>query len=80
MDDRNPQVIVVRRAVDLLGSQVALAKAAGVRPQFVREWLRGIRPVPAARCRAIAAATAGLVTVYDLRPDVFGTDPARDVA
>ena len=62
----------IEKAVQLAGGQTSLAKAIGVSPSFVSQWLSGARPVPAARCRAIEAATDGQVTSVDLRPDVFG--------
>lgn len=61
----------IRKAVEILGGTTDLAKAVGVNPSFVSQWLNGTRPVPATRCRAIEIATDGKVTREDLRPDVF---------
>lgn len=49
--------------------QSDLAKAIGVTPGVVYQWLNGLRPVPPERCVAIEKATSGLVTRRDLRPD-----------
>jgi DNA-binding transcriptional regulator YdaS (Cro superfamily) len=64
----------IERAIDVAGGVSALATAIGVRPNVVGNWkLRG--NVPAAHCLQIEQATAGAVTRYDLRPDVFGSAP-----
>ncbi len=73
----------LRMAIELLGSQAALARCVGIRPQAVQQWAVKGR-VPAARCLSVEQATRGRVSRYDLRPDVFGpeapcrtdTDPA----
>lgn len=66
----------LEKAVYITGSQVALARHIGgnVRQQHIWKWLRS-QP-PAEHCRAIEDATNGVVTRYDLRPDVFGPAPA----
>lgn len=62
-----------------VGSQAALARAIGVWPQAVHQWIEGERPVPSKQCIPIEEATGGKVTRYDLRPDIFGT-ASRDAA
>ena len=52
------------------GRRSDLAKAIGVNPQLLSQWIHGVRPVPAARCPSIEAATNGRVRCEDLRPDV----------
>lgn len=64
----------LQRAIRKLGSQKALADALGVRSPSVSEWKS--RGVPAERCAQIEAATGGEVTRYELRPEIFGEDPA----
>jgi DNA-binding transcriptional regulator YdaS (Cro superfamily) len=70
----------IQKAVDAVGSQAALAKAIGVPPALVWQWLNSRRPVAAQHCIPIEAATAGAVTRYDLRPDVFGPAPSATAA
>jgi DNA-binding transcriptional regulator YdaS (Cro superfamily) len=65
----------IKNAVEIMGSQRALADALGIRPVQVFKWYHGISAVPAIRCAAIEAATEGAVTRYQLRPDVFGEAP-----
>lgn len=65
----------LRKAVELAGGQVALAKAIGVKQQHVWNWLNRDLKTPAERVVAIEHAVAGEVTRYELRPDVFGTAP-----
>lgn len=62
----------IKKAVAACGGQAALAKAIGVSPAMVYQWLTGRRPVPAERCAAIETATEGNVTRADLRPDLWG--------
>jgi len=57
------------KAIDLIGSQTALAKAIGSTSQTVNNWIRRGN-VPADRCPAIELATAGAVTCEELRPDI----------
>lgn len=62
----------ISKAVKLAGSQTALAKAVGVKPQAVQKWeAQGF--VPAPRCRAIEEYFHSAVTRYELNPEVFGT-------
>lgn len=71
----------IQTAIDHLGSQSALAKAIGVAPQVVHNWVvRG--NVPAEWCPEIEKATGGAVRCEDLRADVDwaylrGTTPAE---
>ena len=61
----------LRMAIELLGSQAALARCVGIRPQAVQQWTVK-RRVPAARRLSVEQATRGKVS---LRPDVFGPEP-----
>ncbi|GGD58015.1 YdaS family helix-turn-helix protein [Pseudoxanthomonas indica] len=54
-------------------TQAALARVCGQKPQAVTRWLK--TKAPAKHCVAIEEATGGVVTRYDLRPDVFGSAP-----
>jgi DNA-binding transcriptional regulator YdaS (Cro superfamily) len=67
----------IGRAVDLCGTQASLARAINVPPALVWQWVNGRRPVAAKHCIGIEDATAGAVTRYDLRPDVFGPKPPQ---
>lgn len=51
------------------GTSAALAAKIGVTPGFVSQWRSGHRPIPIERCVEIEAATDGLVTRQELRPD-----------
>lgn len=62
------------RAVQSAGSQQALAHLLGIKPPSVSGWYDRCR-VPAERCIAIELATG--VSRHQLRPDVFGPDPAE---
>lgn len=62
-------------AIDKVGSQSALAKAVGVQPALVWQWVSGRRPVAAHHCLAIERKTG--VSRHELRPDVFGPAPKK---
>lgn len=65
----------IREAITACGGQAPLARTLHVSQPVVWQWANGRRPVPAERCRDIEQATAGRVTRYQLRPDVFGSNP-----
>lgn len=67
------------KAINHAGGVTALAEKLGVRQSVVSNWrTRGDDPrAPAERCIAIEQATDGVVTRYELRPDVFGDPPAK---
>lgn len=69
----------IKKSVEAVGGrQAELARRVGVTPAAVTQWVRGRRPVPPERCRAIEDATGGAVTRYDLRPDIFGPPPTNE--
>lgn len=57
------------KAISIFETQTGLAKAIGVVPQVVNNWLARGR-IPAEHCPAIEKATNGAVRCEDLRPDV----------
>lgn len=60
----------INTAIKHVGGISALAKALGVTPPTVHQWLKGQRPIPAERCPAIERLTNRTVTCEALRPDV----------
>lgn len=60
---------------EVFGSQSALARILNVDPMTVSQWKSRGR-IPAERCREIADASNGKITLYELRPDLY-TDPDR---
>lgn len=66
MKDQNP----VSLAAVVVGGKAALARALGVKPPTIHQWITGERQVPAERCPTIEKLTAGRVTCEQLRPDV----------
>ncbi|EMA4781333.1 helix-turn-helix domain-containing protein [Providencia rettgeri] len=59
----------IQKAIDLLGSQAALARACGVSQPAVFRWLNG-RRVKADHVMAIVNATNGHVKPHEIRPDL----------
>lgn len=64
-------VTALRQAVELLGSESAVAAAIGKAQQTVNEVLRAGRPAPATWCIPLERATGGQVTRHQLRPDLY---------
>lgn len=58
------------RAIAIFGTQLAFARALGVRSPSVSGWRKKGR-VPADRCADIEALTQGAVSREELRPDLF---------
>jgi DNA-binding transcriptional regulator YdaS (Cro superfamily) len=67
--------LAIKHAVIIAGSNAALAQAIDVHESAISLWKTGRRAVPAHYCLKVEEATAGEVTRYDLRPDVFGQKP-----
>ncbi len=63
--------LALQKAIDLLGSQTALARAIGTKQQTVWTWLNVSKRVPAEACAKIEYVTSGAVTRSDLRPDLW---------
>lgn len=57
-------------------TQQAFAVKVGVTQGLVWQWLSGKTRITAERAKEIEAATEGLVTRRELRPDVFDEAPA----
>lgn len=66
-------------AIVILGSQELLAASLKIRSPSISEWRRRGK-VPAGRCLEIERLTVGLVTRYEMRPDVFGDAPETKAA
>jgi DNA-binding transcriptional regulator YdaS (Cro superfamily) len=62
----------IDEAIQIAGSQTALAQLLGLTPQAVQKWVaQGF--VPAERCRSVEDALEHRVSRYRLNPDVFGS-------
>lgn len=63
----------LKRAIRLLGNRYRFAKAVGASYNNVQHWEKLDRrfAVPADWCRAVEAATGGVITRVDLRPDLY---------
>lgn len=67
----------LNEAISILG-QKNLANLLNVTSEAITNW-KPRNTVPAKHCLAIQTATKGVVTVYDLRPDVFGPNPNQPI-
>lgn len=63
----------IRAAVAVFSSQAALARALGLNPVTVGQWVSGVRKLPEDRAPAVERLCGGAVTVEKLRPDVIWT-------
>ena len=70
MNDTNMR-LALEAAYDFIGSQNDVAAACGVTPGAVSQWKTKGRP-PVQHCITLEMATAGRITRYQLRPDIFG--------
>lgn len=68
--------IFLEKAVQVAGSQSALAHAIGVKQQHVWHWLNRAGQIPAEYAIPIEQATGGVVTRHDLRPDIYPREGA----
>ena len=68
----------LKRAVEMSGSQSSLARACGVTPQAVQQWVSS-GMVPIGRVKAVVDACDGKLKPYDFRPDIFDC-PAKGAA
>lgn len=60
----------IEKVIQVSGGQSALARKLGVAPQSVQRWVAK-KQVPVKRVVQIEAAVDGLITRYELRPDIF---------
>jgi DNA-binding transcriptional regulator YdaS (Cro superfamily) len=68
MDTRSPEVALLA-AVEVLGSQVAMAKVCGLTQPSVHKWVRLGKALPAEHVLAVEAATG--ISRHELRPDIY---------
>ncbi|WP_347254363.1 helix-turn-helix domain-containing protein [Leminorella grimontii] len=67
----------IQKAVEITGSQAALARSCGVSPAAVFKWLNG-RRVKADYVMSIVRATGGQVMAHEIRPDLKELFPHPD--
>ena len=65
------------RVIEAAGGVSALATALDVKAPTVHQWKSGDRKVSPRLALAISQKWPDLVTVHDLRPDIFGPAPAN---
>lgn len=71
----------LKRAVEIAGGQKALADKLGVTQSTLWYWLdRSKKGVPAEHVIRIEAATDGVVTRHELRPDLYPRERSEAAA
>ena len=68
-DPRDERVLACKKAVARAGGLTEVGRHFGVTPQAIYKW----EVVPADRCQELAEISG--MTVYELRPDIFGAKP-----
>lgn len=61
----------LKKAIKIVGSQSALAKACNVKPAYIWNWLNRDKKVPAEFAIPVARAVNFRVTPHELRPDIY---------
>lgn len=74
--NRSFSALALRRCIEILGSQRAVAAVVGVKQPSVNYALNKSGLVPAEWCIPLESATGGAVTRQDLRPDIYLHAPA----
>jgi len=67
----------VKRAVEIVGSQVELARRIGVSQPTVHDLCHTAKSIRPELAKAIYTATGGRVKLSDLRPDMWPPRPPR---
>lgn len=80
MSSHNPLIQQAIEHFDTKGRQSGLADAVGVSQGMVSGWLNGRYEITWEMAKRIEQATDGVVSRYDLRPDIFGPKPEADAA
>jgi DNA-binding transcriptional regulator YdaS (Cro superfamily) len=62
---------LIQKAIDICGSQKALADACGVKQPAVSNWMRRDKTLLLERAVLIERATGGQVKASELRPDCY---------
>lgn len=65
----------IAQVIEVAGGVSALAAKLGVKAPTVHQWRTGGRPVPPRHAIALEREWPQLVSVHDLRPDIFGPAP-----
>ncbi|MGT2495035.1 helix-turn-helix domain-containing protein [Cupriavidus basilensis] len=68
--EKNLSYDALIRAIEICRTQALLAAACGKKQPHVQKWLNSPKGVPGDYCPLIEAATGGLVTCEELRPDL----------
>ena len=67
----------LERAIEIVGGQQSdLARAIGIKPARLWNWLHRDKRLPGEYVLAIEAATEGKVSRHDLRPDLYPREMA----
>ena len=69
----------ITRVIEVAGGASSLAADLGVKPPTVYQWKSGDRKVSPRLAIKISELWPELVSVHDLRPDVFGAQPVNKV-
>ena len=69
----------IKQAIYLAGGGSLVAAFFSISPAAVSKWPKNGQ-VPSERCIGLEKLSKGIVTRYELRPDIFGTPKKRKAA
>ncbi|BCZ39806.1 TPA: helix-turn-helix domain-containing protein [Serratia marcescens] len=70
----------VEKAIEIAGSQMALARLCGKAQSTICDWLNGKKRIKPEHVHALVIATGGKVQPYEFRPDLPHLFPHPDQA
>lgn len=62
--------LAVEKAIEIAGSQMALAKRCGKAQSTICDWLNGKKRISPQHVPSLVAATGGRVSAHEFRPDL----------
>ncbi len=60
----------VEKAIEIAGSQMALARRCGKAQSTICDWLNGKKRISPEHVHSLVAATDGKIPAYEFRPDL----------
>jgi len=72
--------LAIEKAIDIAGSQMALAKRCGKAQSTISDWLSGKKKISPEHVHSLVNATDGKVPAYEFRPDLPNLFPRPNQA
>ncbi|WP_241597683.1 YdaS family helix-turn-helix protein [Rosenbergiella epipactidis] len=72
--------LAIEKAIEIAGSQMALAKRCGKAQSTISDWLSGKKKISPEHVHSLVDATDGKVPAYEFRPDLPNLFPRPNQA